>query len=192
LYNGEDVDSSRNTSNEEAEYLFNANGGIELDLGDDATIMAMVSYLQTDDPNASLGFEDTTVASLHFETGPFDIRTEYFMGTEGDEDTTGFYVMPSMMVSKNLQAVVRYEQVESDSGSGVRAQSRYARRTDVVVVDGDEADRGDEFSALYLGMNYYFAKYQKVMFGLEFSELKNTDAGKLESTSLFGAYRVRF
>jgi hypothetical protein len=198
LYNGEDVDSSRNTSNEEAEYMFNVNGGVEFDLTEDSTLMVMVSYLQSDDANSGLGSEDVTVASLHFETGPFDIRTEYFMATEGDEDTTGFYIMPSMMLSKQLQAVVRYEQAESDSGSGIRAQSRYSRRTDTVVTGTDEegdsivADKGDEFSALYLGMNYYFAKYQKVMVGVEFSELDNTDAGKLDTTSLFGAYRVRF
>jgi len=190
LYNGES--GTRNTSNEEAEYLFNAHGGLTLDLAEDTAVTVMVSYLETDDPNAELGYEDVTTAAIHFEAGAFDLRTEYFMGSDEDGDTDGFYIMPSMKLSKQLEAVLRYEQAESDSGSGIGAQSRYAKRTDTVVIGEDKADKGDEFSALYLGMNYYFAKYQKVMVGVEVSELENTDAGKLDTTSLFGAYRVRF
>lgn len=193
VYNGEDLDSSRNTSNEEAEYAFNARGGIALDLSEGSTVKAMVSYLQSDDPNGAMSYEDITVASLHFKAGMFDLRTEYFMGSDEGEDTTGFYVMPSVKLSKQLEAVARFEMAESDKATGIRAQSRYARRTDVVVIDEDTtADRGDEFSAIYLGMNYYFQKYNKVMFGVEFSELDNTVAGKLDSTSVFGAYRIRF
>lgn len=192
LYNGEGG-STRNESGVEAEYMFNAHGGVALELSENSDVTLMVSYLQSDDPNASLGYEDTTVASLHFEAGAFDLRTEYFMGADGDDDTTGFYIMPSIMLSEALEAVARYEIAESDSGSGIRAQSRYARRTDIVEIDEDTtADRGDDFNALYVGMNYYFQKYNKVMLGVEFSELENTEAGTLDTTTLFGAYRVRF
>lgn len=199
LFNGEDVDSSRNSSNVEAEYMFNAHGGFEMDLSEDSSVLARVSYLQSDDPNGALGYEDTTSVAIHFEAGVFDLRAEYLMGSSEDGDTDGFYIMPSMKLSKSLEAVLRYEYIESDDSSGIRAQSRYARRTDVVVIGTDpedgsdiKADKGDEFSALYLGMNYYFQKYSKVMLGLEFSELDNTKAGKLDSTTVFGAWRVRF
>lgn len=188
LYNGEGVDSSRNTSNEDAEYMFNAHGGVTVALSEDSEITAMVSYLETDDPNSELGYDDTTAVAVHFEAGAIDVRAEYFMGTEGDEDTTGFYIMPSMMLNESLEAVARFEVAESDAADGIRAQSRYARRTELA----DDADRGDDFQALYLGVNCYFQKYNKVMFGIEFSELDNTDAGTLESTTLFGAYRTRF
>jgi len=198
LFNGEDVDSSRNTSNVEAEYMFNARGGFETDLSEDSSIMAMVSYLQSDDPNGALGYDDTTSIALHYEAGVFDLRAEYLVGTSDDGDTDGFYIMPSMKVSKSGEVVLRYEYMESDDSSGIRAQSRYARRTDVVVIGTDEegedikADKGDEFSAIYLGYNHYFQKYHKVMFGIEWSELDNTKAGKLDSTTLFAAWRTRF
>ena len=197
LYNGEN-ESSRNESSVEAEFMFNVQGGVSFDLSESSSLTAQITYLDTDDPNASLGFDDVTTAALHYKAGAFDLRTEYFMGTEDDEDTTGFYVMPSMKLNDALEAVVRFEMADSDSGSGIRAQSRYARRSDVVVIGQDEeggdivADRGDDFTALYLGLNYYFQKYNKVMFGVEFSELDNTEAGTLESTSVFGAYRLRF
>jgi hypothetical protein len=206
LYNGEDVEESRNTSNEEAEYLFNIHGGVNMELSESTSVKAQISYAQTDDPNAGLGFEDTTVASLHLDSGAFELRTEYFMATDGDDDTTGFYIMPSMMVTDSLEAVLRYEYVESDSSSGVRASSRYGRRTDVVEIPATEvdeetgevtattatADKGDEYSAIYLGVNYYLQKYSKVMLGVEFSELENTGAGTLETTTVFSAWRVRF
>lgn len=192
LYNGENG-SSRNDSNVEAEYMFNAHGGVNFDLSEGSSLKAQIAYLQTDDPNASLGYEDVTTAAIHFKAGAFDLRTEYFMGTDDGVDTDGFYIMPSMKLSEALEAVARFEMAESDSGSGIRAQSRYARRTDIVEIDEDiTADRGDDFTALYLGVNYYFQKYNKVMFGVEFSELDNTEAGTLESTSVFGAYRLRF
>lgn len=200
LYNDEGVDDARNSSNTAAKYLFNAQGGVKFDLTEKSELMAMVTYLQSDDPNGNVGgsFENVTVGSLQYSAGPIDISAEYFLGDDNGEETSGFYVMPSMMVSDKLQAVVRYEQVESDSSSGVRAPSRYSRRSDTVVIGEDDegesivADKGDKFSAIYLGMNYYTAKYQKVMFGIEFSELENTKAGKLDTTSVFGAYRVRF
>lgn len=196
LYNGENA--SRNTSNTESEYVFNAAGGSTFELSEGTELTAQIAYLQTDDSNSELGYDDVTTFALVFETGAFDIRTEYFMGSAEDGDTDGFYIMPSMKINKSLEAVLRYEQASSDDGSGIRAQSRYARRTDVVVTGEDEdgdsivADKGDDFTAMYLGLNYYFQKYNKIMFGLEFSELDNTDAGKLDTTTLFGAYRVRF
>lgn len=188
IYNGEDVESSRNASNSEAEYLFNVRGGVALDLSEDSELMAMISFTDSDDAEANSGYDDTTVVSVHFEAGAIDIRAEYFMGTEGDDDIDGFYIMPSMKLSDALEAVARFEVAESDAADGIRAQSRYARRTELA----DDADRGDDFQALYLGLNYYFQKYNKIMFGIEFSELDNTENGTLESTSLFGAYRVRF
>jgi hypothetical protein len=200
IYNDEGVDDARNSSNVEAEYLFNAQGGVKFDLTEKSELMAMVTYLQSDDPNGNVGgdFESVTTASLQYSAGPIEISAEYLIGDDNGDETSGFYITPAMMVNDKLQAVVRFEMVESDSSSGVRASSRYGRRTDTVVIGKDEdgknivADKGDEYSALYLGMNYYTAKYQKIMFGIEFSELKNTKAGTLDTTSLFGAYRLRF
>ncbi|MGA0332410.1 MAG: porin [Kiritimatiellia bacterium] len=188
IYNGEDVDSARNESGTKAEYLFNLHGGATFNLSEGSKLTAMISYLDTEDAEANSGYDDTTTVALHFKAGAIDVRAEYFMASEGSEDIDGFYIMPSMKLNKSLEAVVRFEASESDSGSGIRAPSRYARRSELA----DGADRGDEFTAIYLGMNYYFQKYNKIMLGIEFSELDNTEAGSLDTTSLFGAYRVRF
>jgi hypothetical protein len=120
VYN--DEGSVRNSANESSEYLFNARGGVELELTDDSTLIAMVTYLQSDDPNGNVGgsYEDVSIASLQFTSGGFDIRGEYMVGSNEDGDTDGFYIQPSMMLSDKLQAVVRYEQMQSDDAKGIK------------------------------------------------------------------------
>jgi hypothetical protein len=61
--------------------------------------------------------------------------------------------------------------------------------------EGDSivADRGDDYSAIYLGLNYYITDHgNKVMFGVEFNELDGTEAGTYETTTLYTAWRTRF
>ncbi len=200
VFNDQGPEGNRNTANADAKYLFNARGGVDLELAEDTKLMAMVSYLSSDDEEGAVGadFDDVTVASLQFTAGSFDLRTEYFLADNDGEDTTGFYVMPSLMLSEKLQGVLRYEQSESDNSSGLRATSRYSRRPEFLAYEDAEgatkvADKGDEFSALYLGVNYYLkGDGNKLMFGVEFGELDNTKSGKLDTTTLFTAWRTLF
>jgi phosphate-selective porin OprO/OprP len=189
VYN--DEDAVRNTAGEQSEYLFNARGGVELELSEGSTVIAQVTYLQSDDPNGNLGgdYEDITIGSIHFESGPFDIRAEYMVGSNEDGDTDGFYIQPSMMLSDKVEIVGRYESMSSDDAEGIRATSRYGRRVDIA----DGADRGDDFSAIYLGLNYYInGNGSKVMLGVEMNELDNTEAGAYDTTTVFTAWRTLF
>lgn len=196
-----DEGTSRNTDNTTADYLFNVRGGVNLKPTDGSNLTAMVTYLQSDDPNGNVGskFEDVTIASLVYSVGGFQIRGEYMIGSNNDDDTDGFYIQPSFMLTEKLQAVVRYEQMESDSATGIRATSRYGRRTETVITGTDEdgknivADKGDEFTALYAGLNYYLSgNGNKIMLGVEINELKNTKAGDYDTTTVFTAWRTLF
>lgn len=196
-----DENAVRNTPNENPDYLFNVRGGVELELSDESTLIAMLTYLQSDDPNGNVGgnYEDVTIASLQYTMGGFDIRGEYMVGSNQADDTDGFYIQPSLMLSDKLQAVLRYEQMNSDKSTGIRATSRYGRRTDAVIIGTDEvgnnivADKGDEFSALYAGLNYYISgNGNKIMLGVEMNELKNTKAGDYDTTTVFTAWRTLF
>lgn len=194
--------NNTNPANESAEYMFNGRVGVKLDgtLGEGSKLRIQGSVLTSDDSNGSLGFDDIYVLSLHLAQGNFDLRTEYMSGDNDGDKTSGFYIMPSLMLSSKLQGVVRYEMSESDKSTGIRAASRYVRRADNLGVVENETtgskfdpQRGDEHFALYLGMNYYMnGDGSKLMFGLEFSELDNTAAGTLEATSVFGAWRALF
>lgn len=190
-----------NTANADVEYMFNARVGVKLDglLGEGSKFKIQGSFLTSDDTKSSLSYEEVMILSTHFAQGGFDLRAEYMLGDNDGEETSGFYIMPSIMLSDKLQGVVRYEMSESDKSTGLRAASRYVRRAESLGVreleDGSKVDpqRGDEHWALYLGLNYYLnGNGNKLMFGVEFAELDNTAAGTLESTSVFGAWRTLF
>jgi len=194
--------ANTNTANESAKYMYNLHGGIKLDgmAGEGSKLRIQGSFLSSDDEAGNLAYEEVIVFGVHFAQGGFDLRAEYFIGDTDGVETSGFYIMPSLMLSEKLQGVVRYEQSESDKSTGLRAASRYVRRTDGLAVREDkdtgskfDPQRGDEHMALYLGLNYYLqGDGSKLMLGVEFAELDNTKAGTLESTSVFTAWRVLF
>lgn len=194
--------ANRNPDNSSSEYLINLHLGINLDgaVGEGSKLRIQGSYLTSDDENGNLSYEDVYTIALHFAQGAFDLRTEYILGDNDGEETSGFYIMPSLMLSDKVQGVFRYEYAESDKATGLRAASRYARRAeDLAVRDETETtpkfdpQRGDEYQAVYFGLNYYINGHgNKLMAGVEFSELDNTDAGTLEATTLYTAWRVLF
>ena len=189
------------------DYLFNGSVGLTLDhLLPESKLGLRADYLSSDDSEGNFGgsFDDAMAVSLHVGHAAFDLRAEYMNGSSDSDNTDGFYVTPSVHLTEKLQAVVRYEQASSDQARGLRAPSRYVRRVDDLAVrettdaDGDviaktDPQRGDDFQALYAGLNYYFAgNGHKLMLGIERAELKNTDAGKLEATTVMTAWRMLF
>lgn len=189
------------------DYLYNASVGLSLDdLLPGSKLALRADYLSSDDDGGNFGgsFDDAMAFSVHFAHGDFDLRAEYMSGSNGSDDTDGFYVTPSMYFTDNLQAVVRFEQASSDKARGLSAPSRYVRRVGDLavretkdnnddVIASTNPQRGDDYQAIYAGLNYYFAgDGHKVMLGIERSELKNTDAGKLEATTIMTAWRMLF
>lgn len=192
IYN--DQSSSRNDSNVTSEYMFNGRIGAKFEdvIGEKSSVNIGFTYSASDDPEGNVGgdYEDVYVGSLELKAGSFWLMTEYMSGENADGETTsGFTIIPAFMISDKLEAVARYEVGDSDDAQGFRASSRYSRRNPIA----DDGDRGDEWTSLYLGANYYFSGHgNKIMAGLEFSELKNTDAGDMENTTLYFAWRTLF
>ncbi len=205
VFNDQGPEDNRNTSNAEVEYLFNARGGLNMEVSETSNLMVMASYMSSDDEEGAVGgsFEEVTVLSLHFKAGDANLRAEYMMGENEGDETEGFYIMPSYMLSKKLEGVARFEASESDKSDGLRASSRYSRRGEFLTYEAVDkvtgetstkvADKGDEHSAIYLGVNYYLnGDGNKLMFGVEMAELDNTKSGKLETTTLYTAWRTLF
>lgn len=188
-------------------YLYNASVGLKLDdLLDQVGLRLRADYLSSDDPGGSFGrkFDDAMAASLHFAFEGFDLRTEYMSGDKDGNTVSGWYITPSMFVTDKLQLVGRYEQGESDKARGLRAPGRYLQRADGLavretlgpndeVVSKVDPQRGDAYTAVYLGLNYYLnGNNHKLMTGVELAELDNTDAGTLSGTTVYGAWRMLF
>ena len=189
---------NRNPDHQRADYLLNASAQLTLDMLIGQTLRLRADVLNSADEEGNFGggFESAIAASIHFAAGPFDLRAEYITGdARNGETTSGFYVMPSVHVTPQIQAVARYEQMTSDSATGVRAASRYARRVPGLERPEEGADptRGDAGSSIYLGANYYLAgNNHKFMLGVERAQIENTSEGTLTSLTVLGAWRMLF
>lgn len=176
-------------------YLYNLSGGWSLDqlVPEDQKLRFRADLILNDDDfglttgdEPNFEFEEGYSLSAHYGWNAFDFRAEYLYADGFDgEATSGWYILPSYFVTEKFQIVGRYEWVKSDAGDGIRSPSRYSRR----VADLE----GDRFQAIYAGANYYFnGDANKVMFGLELSELEDTAAGDQAAITVYGAWRVLF
>ena len=207
VYNGEfgDQRSSELTGNDNQgvpEYLINASVGLDLSekVGLDALAFRLDYIDNNDDDGINQRFaaaEDAWAASVALGTGPLDVVAEY-VGADlhrGGE-VSGFYLMPSLMLGEKWEAVARYEWIEAEDGASLRHQSRYARR--VVASDPGVSSassvRGEDYWALYGGLNYYFNTSFKLMFGVEYAEIDDAIGGGrgLRTFTGFGAARLEF
>ncbi len=201
------VYTDRNNRNADGDnsYLVNASAGLSLDeLFASAKLRLRADYLASDDDGGNFGgkFDDAMAVSLHYALNRFDLRTEYMTGDNDGNSVNGFYVTPSVFVTDNVQLVGRFEMAESDKARGIRAPGRYMQRADglgVVEADADAGiaginpQRGDEYTAFYVGANYYMnGNNHKIMTGVEVAELANTDAGTLSATTAYCAWRMLF
>lgn len=174
--------------NNDARYLYNVSAGVSLDhlMPEDHRLRFRADVLLNDDSGGNFGFEEGFSLSVAYGVGPFDVSAEYLHANRFDGNTTnGWYLLPSYFVTEKFQLVGRYEWMDSDAPNGIRSPSRYSRRV------GDL--RGDGYQALYAGVNYYIkGDANKLMFGIELSELENTPTGDQDAVTAYGAWRVLF
>ncbi len=189
-----------------SDYLFNVSAEVTLDemVGEGNALRIRADYLNSDDPGGNAGgtFDDAYSLSVHAKAGSFDFRAEYMLGDKDGNEISGWYIMPSLYLTEKLQAVVRLEMTESDRAGGLNSQSRYVRRAPGASLGAVEATddtpavnpfRGDDYQAIYVGLNYYFANHSnKLMAGVELSTMKNTSGGDLDATTAFTAWRMLF
>jgi len=124
------------------------------------------------DPNNSFTQPLERIGSLNFdfETGQWGFRADLSSakGYLGQSDLSGLMLMPYYNFSDKLQVVARYTYLDSDDENGIRF-ARYERE----VVDG----RGDEYSELYLGLNYYWYGHKlKLQTGLTYADMDDRAA----------------
>ena len=87
------------------------------------------------------------------------------------------------------------ENIEAEDGATIRHQSRYARRNVASDVGTTSLGsiRGEEYWAVYGGLNYYINKSVKLMFGAEYADLDDTNTGdSISAITGFSALRLEF
>ena len=117
-------------------------------------------------------YSDLASATFWLEDGRWSLVAEAFGGFGGegaDGDIFGFFIQHSFdLVPDRLQILARYSFATGDGPDSVVAQSRYER----LAPDLDGGGRGDQYQAIYLGLQYFIhGDNLKLMAGAEYADL---------------------
>jgi phosphate-selective porin OprO/OprP len=151
-------------------------------------------YNDGDSRNAQMKPYDHSL-SLNYEGkygGPFEVRSDliYASGIDGASDVFGIVIMPAYHLTEKLQAVLRYQWATSDEVGGLKLQNRYERQ-----VPGLVSTVGDEYHAVYTGLNYYiYGNKLKLMAGIEYSTMDQLghSVGGFDGWTGFAGLRMYF
>ncbi len=114
-------------------------------------------------------YEHAFSFNTNIEHGRFGLYTDVLgatgFGSVGD--VWGVIVTPSVYVADSVQLVLRYQYAHGDN-DGIRLQSRYER----LAPDLTDGGRGEDYNAVYLGVNYYLYGHKlKLMAGAEYNTM---------------------
>lgn len=152
-------------------------------------------------PYTGGAYENALSLNGHFEKGRWNLYTDLIAaegyGTTGD--VWGVILMPSYYITDGLQVVMRYQYANGDN-DGLRLQSRYERLAPaynpVTAPDGlKDGGRGENYHALYLGLNYYLYGHKlKLMGGIEYHNMDNGNdsGGEFEGWTASAGLRMFF
>ena len=128
------------------------------------------------------------VVSVHlkFEADRWGVRTDVSgaNGYLGQSNMWAIMAMPFFNLTEKLQAVGRYTYMNSADSNGIRLATYESR-----VVEG----RGDEYTELYLGANYYFYGHRlKLQTGLQWADMNDRarDGGEYSGASWTTGLRI--
>jgi len=180
-----DLDGDWNFSEFNAGYLYNA----AVSFGD-----VKVSYLYNDGDEGNNGASDydgvASVSYVNYGKKGYDgvgLFAEAIYAN-GDSDAYGVTLMPSYMLTEQLEVVLRYHLAASDDDSGLRLQKRYDRAADNLGTDD-----GDLYHGIYGGLNYYINSDKlKVMAGVEYSNMDLDDGDSYSGVTFLGGVRIYF
>jgi phosphate-selective porin OprO/OprP len=151
--------------------------------------LASVNYVyQNPDPDNTFSrpFQHIISVNLRLEKTRWGLRTDLTAGSGyyAQSNVWGVMVMPFINVTPKLQAVGRYEFLDSKDPNGIRLGAYEDR-----VVSG----RGDQYHDAYVGANYYFYGHQlKLQTGVQWADLEDraNDGGAYSGVSWVAGLRV--
>ncbi len=111
-------------------------------------------------------------------------------GLRAQPDVWGFEFTPTFDITKKLQLVARYTFLNSDGPGGIKAQRRYEN-----LVPDITGAKGDQYQAVYLGLNYYiYGNKLKLQTGIEYSNLHDSTGkgGSFNAWSYQAGFRFSF
>ena len=146
-----------------------------------------------DSPNSIFDYDWATSVTYKRDFGRIDLLTNITASEAGDVDPLGIVVLPTYEITDNLEAAFRYQWAHSGADSGVprSSSSRGIRR--VARKEGLPTGSGENYHALYAGLNYYIAGDNlKLMTGLEYETIRGDSQRELDGFTFWLAARIYF
>ncbi|QIF00585.1 porin [Roseimicrobium sp. ORNL1] len=146
-------------------------------LGVEKALVKLDWQWSTDDSNTEGpgSYEHAFSLNSNIEQGRWSVYTDAMAATGYNNvgDVWGFMVTPAVFVADSVQLVLRYQYAHGDN-DGLRLQSRYER----LAPDLTDGGRGEEYNAIYLGVNYYLYGHKlKLMAGTEYNDMSGGGDG---------------
>lgn len=126
--------------------------------------------------------------------GRYNLLANVTLSEAGDVDPRGIVLLPTYsIIPKKLEAAFRYQWANSSADSGVprSSSSRGIRR--VAREEGLPTGSGDDYQAIYAGLNYYVAGDNlKFMMGVEYETIDGDSERELDGVTFWLAARAYF
>jgi len=157
-------------------------------LGVKQALLAGNYVYQNPDPRNTFTRQLHHMVSTNFklDAGRWGARADLSVGSGylGQSDLWGLMLMPFYNVTDKFQIITRYTYLNSEGPNGVRLATY-----ENVAVSG----RGDRYSELYLGANYFFYGHKlKLQSGLQFADMNDiaNDGGAYSGVAWTSGIRV--
>ena len=156
----------------------------------------ILDFVYADDADAAetiFDYDWATSITYNRTFGKVNLLTNLTLSEAGDVDPKGIVVLPSFKISDKFEAAFRYQWANSSADSGVprSSSSRGIRR--VARKEGLSTGSGEDYHALYAGLNYYIAGDNvKLMTGLEYEKISGDSARELDGLTFWLAARIYF
>ncbi|MFK8047832.1 MAG: porin [Halioglobus sp.] len=157
----------------------------------------ILDFVYADDADAEeTVFDYDWASSITYNRsfGRYNLMANATLSEAGDVDPRGIVLLPTYtIIPKKLEAAFRYQWANSSADSGVprSSSSRGIRR--VAREEGVQTGSGDDYQAVYAGLNYYIAGDNlKLMMGVEYETIDGDSDRELDGVSLWLAARVYF
>lgn len=157
----------------------------------------ILDFVYADDADADetvFDYDWASSVTYNRSFGRVNLMANATLSEAGDVDPLGIVLLPTYyIIPKKLEAAFRYQWAHSSADSGVprSSSSRGIRR--VAREEGLPTGSGDNYHAVYAGLNYYLAGDNlKVMTGLEYETIDGDSETELDGVSFWLAARAYF
>lgn len=162
------VDKEYGQFNGGQSYLAEVSYDFSKDLGADKALWAL-DYMHMENHGNSNVFntmENAAATYFDYQKDRFGFVAQlgYGNGLAAKGDLYEIMVMPSFLITKNLEAVFRYQYGTAENDNGIAILNRQEKTVGKFT--------GDTYQAAYLGLNYYvYGQKMKFMVGEQYTDL---------------------